>query len=90
MSEEQHLPRWRSPMAPADLMRYATRAVKAAERIMYDSYAEGDREMTLKAVTRLTQAAQMYARVVEVAELEERVAAIEASLEARKNGIHVN
>jgi len=89
MSDE-HLPRWRSPMEPDDLLRYATRAVKAAERVMYDSYAAGDRDMCLKAVTRLTQAAQMYVKVVEVAELEERVEALEERVRAGGTGIYVN
>ena len=87
MSEDS-LPKWRAPLDPSDLMRYATRAVKTAERIMYDAYQDGERELALKACTRLTQAAQTYVRVVEAAELEERVAKLERAVEARQSRIY--
>lgn len=81
---DNHLPQWRAPMDGEDLRRYQTRAVKAAERILYDSYEEGDRDAALKAVTRLTQAVQCYLRVLEAHELEERVAALEEAQERRE------
>ncbi|PEN10383.1 hypothetical protein CRI94_17350 [Longibacter salinarum] len=75
------LPRWRANMDAKDLRRYVMRAVKAAERIMYDAYDRGDEDMSLKACTRLTQAAQTYLKVLEADELEERLEAVEKALE---------
>ena len=90
MSEDS-LPKWRAPLDVEDVQRYTTRAVKAAERIMYDAYAAGDYELALKACTRLTQAAQTYLKVREAGEMEERVEALERAVEARStNGLHVN
>ena len=81
-------------MDASDLRRYTMRAVKAAERIMYDSYERGDTDTALKAVTRLTQAAQCYLKVLEADELEERIEAIEERLNERESrasvGIHSN
>jgi hypothetical protein len=68
-----------------DLRRYMTRAVKCAERIMYDAYDDGDRETALKAVTRLTQASHALLKVVEADELVARVEALEAAMEERQN-----
>jgi hypothetical protein len=68
-----------------DLRRYMTRAVKCAERIMYDAYDDGDRETALKAVTRLTQASHALLKVLEAHELEERVTALEEAMHARQN-----
>ena len=76
-SDDRHLPRWRAPMDTGDLRRYVNRAVKAAERIMYDAYERGDDDLALKACTRLTQAAQTYLKVLEADELEERIEALE-------------
>ena len=76
-------------MDTADLRRYVNRAVKAAERIMYDSYERGDTDTALKAVTRLTQAAQTYLKVLEADELEARVEALEEAAEKRRSGAAV-
>ncbi|NBB85240.1 MAG: hypothetical protein GVY12_03325 [Bacteroidetes bacterium] len=81
------LPRWRAQIDTDALPRYSTRAVKAAERILYDTYERGDDEMALKAVTRLTQAVQTHLKALEAAELEERVRALEDAL-SRQNGRH--
>lgn len=75
------LPRWRATADVKDLARHATRAVKAAERILYDSYADGDRDMALKAVTRLTQAVQAHTKVLELADLADRLEALESAVE---------
>jgi len=84
----ESLPRWRAPIDLDSLPRYSTRAVKAAERMLYDAYKRGDDEMALKAVTRLTQAVQTHLKALEAAELEERVSALEAAVEHRRNGHH--
>jgi hypothetical protein len=84
----ESLPRWRAPIDLDSLPRYSTRAVKAAERILYDAYEAGDDDMALKAVTRLTQAVQTHLKALEAAELEERVSALEAAVEHRRNGHH--
>lgn len=81
MSSKDTLPRWRATADVDDLARHATRAVKAAERILYDSYAEGDRSMALKAVTRLTQAVQAHTKVLELADLADRMEALEEAVE---------
>ena len=86
MSEDtdgRHLPKWRANMDTGDLRRYVMRAVKTAERIMYDSYEAGDDDTALKAATRLTQAAQTYLKVLEADELEERIEALEETVEQR-------
>jgi len=81
---EDHLPKWRANMDTGDLRRYVTRAVKAAERVMYDAYGRGDEDLALKACTRLTQAAQTYLKVLEADELEERIEALEARINSRQ------
>ena len=85
MSRES-LPKWRAPIDTDSLTRYSTRAVKAAERILYDAYNRGDDELALKAATRLTQAVQTHLKALEFAELEERLSALEAAVERRSNG----
>lgn len=64
-SDERHLPAWRKPLDSDDLQRYATRAVKGAERIMYDAYERGDDETALAAAGRLTQAIRAYRHLLE-------------------------
>jgi len=83
MADRETLPKWRASMDTSDLRRYTMRAVKAAERILYDSYDRGDTDTALKAVTRLTQAAQTYLKVLEADELEERIEALEEAIETR-------
>jgi hypothetical protein len=85
----ESLPRWRAPIDLDSLPRYSTRALKAAERILYDAYEAGDDEMALKAVTRLTQAVQTHLKALEATELEERLSALEEAFErSRRNGHH--
>ena len=76
-------------MDTSDLRRYTMRAVKTAERIMYDSYERGDEDTALKAVTRLTQAAQCYMKVLEADEFEERLEAVEERLNERESGTSI-
>lgn len=76
---DRHLPKWRAPADVGDMRRYQARAVKAAERLLYDAYERGDDDTALKAVTRLTQAVQCYLKVL-VHDLEERVEAPEDAL----------
>jgi uncharacterized small protein (DUF1192 family) len=91
MPDENHLPRWRAPVDVDDLTRYQTRAVKAANRMMYDAFERGDVDTALKANTRLTQAVQTCLKVLQVGELEERVQALEQAQEQRStNGIMHN
>lgn len=80
--------RWRKTGDIDDVKRVAWRAIKLAEHVAYDEGAT--KSEMLSASARMTQAVQAYLKVLEAGELEERVAAIEATLEARKNGIHVN
>ena len=82
--DDNHLPKWRAPMDTSDLRRYVMRAVKTAERIMYDAYERGDDDTALKACTRLTQAGQTYLKVLEADELEERIEALEERVEEQR------
>lgn len=92
--EGKHLPKWRATMDTGDLRRYVTRAVKCAERVMYDAYERGDEERALTAATRLQQAARTYLKVLEADELEERIERLEEWAEGQSttNGtmIHHN
>jgi hypothetical protein len=88
--DRETLPKWRASMDVSDLRRYTTRAVKTAERIMYDAYDEGDTDTALKAVTRLTQAAQTYLKVLEADELEARIEALEEAVANSHSGIRRN
>jgi hypothetical protein len=72
-----HLPRWRALMDVGDAMRLQMRAVKAAERLMYDAYERGDREACRKAANTVTQASRAYVKMAEVHELEARVERLE-------------
>ena len=89
---DRHLPKWRAPADVGDMRRYQTRAVKAAERLLYDAYERGDDDTALKAVTRLTQAVQCYLKVLQVHDLEERVEALETAMQSqpRANGLPRN
>jgi len=89
---DRHLPKWRAPADVDDMRRYQTRAVKAAERLLYDSYERGDNDTALKAVTRLTQAVRCYLKVLQVHDLEERVEALEDAMQSQRttNGLPRN
>ena len=91
-TDNRHLPRWRAPADVDDMRRYQTRAVKSAERLLYDAYERGDDDTALKAVTRLTQAVQCYLKVLQVHDLEERVEALEEQMQSQPatNGIRRN
>ena len=63
--------------------------MKLAEHVAYDEGAT--KAEILTASSRLTQAVQAYLKVLEAADLTERVEALERAVEARStNGLHVN
>jgi L-rhamnose isomerase len=74
---ERHLPRWNKLDTLEDARRRQMRAVRTAERIMYDAYERGDTETALKAATRVTQGVRCYVKVVEASEFEARIQALE-------------
>lgn len=92
MSTDRHLPRWRAPMDAADARRYMTRAVKTAEKIMYESYERGDVDTTLAACTRITQATQVLLKCIDADELTARIERLETRNDiierAIQNGHH--
>lgn len=90
-SEERHLPRWRALDDGRDVRRRVMRALRCAERLMYERYEQGDHEGALDAVTRVQQAARCYLKAMEVHSLERRVEALEERLSEptqRTNGTH--
>lgn len=76
-SEDRHLPRWRALDGTEDVRRRTMRAMRAAERILYDAYDRGDQETALSACTRLQQCARTYLKALEVDELESRLERVE-------------
>lgn len=71
------------------MRRALWRAVEAAEAALMDGAAAGDAAAVLKAVHAITQASGAFARLVEVGELEARLAELEAALAARADGAPV-
>jgi hypothetical protein len=57
-------------------------AITAAEEVLMDE--ESDSTMVLKATHAISQATSTYARLIEVGEMEARLAELEQALEARK------
>lgn len=80
--------RWRKTGGLSDVQRIAWRAMKLAEHVAYDDGAT--KAEILSASARLTQAVQTYLKVLEAADLTERVEALERALQARENGTTVN
>ncbi len=68
----------------ADMQRELWRAILCAKDVLLD--ASNDPATTLKAVHAITSASTAYAKLVEVGELEARLAELEKSLETRRNG----
>ena len=64
-----------------DMRRKLWQAVTAAEDVLLDD--ESDNVMVLRAVHAITQASGAYAKLIEVGELEGRLAELEKSLESR-------
>lgn len=58
------------------------RALEMAEAVLLDAAAADDRTGVLKAVHATTQAAAAFARIVEVGEIEARLAAVETAIDA--------
>ena len=73
-----HAPRRRRHKAGdlADLRRMLWQALIEAKRVLLES---SDAELTLRAVHAVSQAAGQYMKLLEIGELEARVAALEAS-----------
>ena len=65
-----------------DARRKLWQAVTCAEDVLLDD--ESDNVTALKAVHAITQATTAYAKLVEVGELEARLAELEAALETRR------
>ena len=68
------------------MRRTLWRAVEAAEASLLDAAAAEDAAAVLKAVHAITQASGAFARLVEVGELEARLAELESALAARADG----
>lgn len=68
----------------SDLRRTLWQAIYQAEQVLLD--ADSDTATVLKCVHAISQAAGTYAKVVEVGELEARLAELEKSLGHRSNG----
>ena len=65
----------------ADLLERQWRAVEAAEAVLLDACTAEDATLVLKGVHALTQASGAYAKLIEVGELEARLADLEARLD---------
>jgi hypothetical protein len=75
--DENRLPKWCKLDSVEDVRRRQMRALKTAERIMYDAYENGDTDTALKAATRVTQATRCYLKTVEADEVMDRLEALE-------------
>lgn len=75
--------RSRKPGKVADAMLIQWRVLQAAEAVMFSAAASADVAAVLRAVHATTQAATAYAKLVEAADLEARIAALEAAEAAR-------
>jgi len=80
--EDRHLPRWNKLDDLEDARRRQMRAVKTAERIMYEAYEAGKTDLALTASTRLTQAVRCYLKVMEATDFEKRIERLEEALNA--------
>ena len=76
------LRKWRKPGELDDLKMRVWRAVRAAERVMYDE--RSTRSEVLKAATTMQQSARTYVSILEADDLLERIEALEAGLESSK------
>lgn len=83
MGKTMGLKRSRKPGKVADAMLIQWRALQAAEAVMFHAAEADDVAAVLRAVHAATQAATAYAKLVETADLEARIRALEAAEEAR-------
>ncbi len=67
-----------------DARRKLWQAITSAEEVLLDD--QSDALTVLKAVHAITSASTAYARLVEIGELEARLAAVEELLKERRNG----
>jgi hypothetical protein len=86
-SNEKSLPKWCALDSVEDVRRRQMRAVKTAERVMYDAYENGDLDRALTAATRLTQATRAYLKTVEAHEVVDRLDALEDRYDRMRNGV---
>jgi hypothetical protein len=77
----------RGPGELQDLRRKVWQAVLEAEALLMRPRASISTK--LRAIHALTQVAMAYQRIVQGTELEDRVAALEAAVQRRRNGYHV-
>lgn len=75
---EGHLVKARKTGDVSDLRKIVWRAVRAAEQMMFQENATP--ELVFKAIYAISQIGNTYMKVLEVDELEERVAALEEAL----------
>jgi len=76
--------RLRKSGTSADMQRELWRAILCAKDVLLEPST--DPATTLKAVHAITSASTAYAKLVEVGELEARLAELEKGLEHRRNG----
>lgn len=72
-----NLKRHRKAGSTRDALLIAWRGLKAAEEALYASAETNDLGLVLKAVHAITQASGTYAKLIETAELEARIEALE-------------
>ena len=65
------------------LQRKLWGAIVHAEEVLEGASRDQDRELTLKAIHALSQCGGQYAKLLEIGELEARVAALEAHVQGR-------
>lgn len=84
------LRKWRKADGLEKLRMRVHRALRTAEKVMYQAGREGDRSDALRAATVVQQTARTYLKVLEVDELEERVEALEQAYENTNGQLHYN
>jgi len=84
-TEDLDLKKWRACDDLGKLRTRVHRAMRSAEAVMYAAGEEGDRAGVLKAATTVQQTARCYLKVLEADELEERIEALEETLDERES-----
>ena len=70
------------PLDLADILKILTTAIREGERLLL-SAADDDHDLTLRTIHALGQVTGQYAKLLEVGELEARLAALEAQMPGR-------
>ena len=81
------LKRYRKPGTVEDALLIQWRALRAAEEAMYAAAEDDDLKAVLSAIHAITQASASYGKLVETAELEERLNQIEEALASRGHNL---